>query len=177
MASELERVLAESYLGDVEHLPIEDVRTRRAECQAVETGLSFLRRMAQGRLDVVALEQRRRRDGGTASDLAQLVSDLPETLADRTRSPGVGRLPTAMDPGELDPTLAGELDDAVAGCDIDTLPTLGDETIEAMRSRLETVEHQISARRRLVLDRVDVLQAELTRRYRTGEASVESLLR
>ena len=35
----------------------------------------------------------------------------------------------------------------------------------------------MSRRRRSLHERIDALQAEITRRYRTGEASVESLLR
>ena len=38
-------------------------------------------------------------------------------------------------------------------------------------------EAELSARRRTLHERIDVLQAEITRRYKTGEASVESLLR
>jgi hypothetical protein len=177
MASDFERIVGEHYLDDLERLPIEELRAKRNECQGIETGLSYLRRLAQGRLDVVAVEQARRRAGAPACDLAQLVSELPATLADRTRNPGVGRLPTMLDPGELDESWTAELDGIVAGFDIETLPTLGDDDVESLRRRLEDYEHHISAQRREVFDHVDALQAELTRRYRTGEASVESLLR
>jgi hypothetical protein len=177
MTSELERILGGSYLAGIESAPIESVRAKRAECQGVETGLSYLRRLAQGRLDVMAAELRRRGEGAAASDLAQLVSDLPETLSDHTRNPGAGRLSPTLDPGDADPDLTAELDEAVSGSDIDSLPTLDDGAIAAALARVEDVEHRISATRRDVLDRVDALQAELTRRYRTGEASVESLLR
>ena len=37
-------------------------------------------------------------------------------------------------------------------------------------------QHTVSSRRRALFDHIDALQAELTRRYKTGEASVESLL-
>jgi hypothetical protein len=177
MTSELERILDESYLAGIGSVTIEAVRAKRAECQAVETGLSYLRRLAQGRLDVMAVELGRRREGRAASDLAQLVENLPSTLADRTRSPGIGRMSTTLDPGDAVPDLTVELAEIVSGCDIDTLPTLGNDEIEASRANLSGFEQRISATRREVLDRVDALQAELTRRYRTGEASVESLLR
>jgi hypothetical protein len=45
-----------------------------------------------------------------------------------------------------------------------------------VHDRLEALEREISDRRRQFFDRIDTLQAEITRRYRTGEASVESLL-
>ena len=39
----------------------------RTECQEVETGLSLLRRVVQGRLDIVGLELTRRAEGGDPS--------------------------------------------------------------------------------------------------------------
>ena len=39
------------------------------------------------------------------------------------------------------------------------------------------LERQVSERRQALFTRIDALQAELTRRYKTGEASVESLLK
>ena len=73
----------------------------RAECQEVETGLSLLRRLVQGRLDIVGLELTRRLEGGPPTDLADLITKLPEVLSDRTHAPGTGRLPQLMSPGEM----------------------------------------------------------------------------
>ena len=85
----------------------------RAECQEVETGLSILRRVVQGRLDIVGLELTRRAEGGEPADLTDLIAQLPEVLADRTHAPGVGRLPQLLAPGELQPDLEAELDEMV----------------------------------------------------------------
>ena len=65
-ASPLDRLLAAEYLGDLPARPIEQIRSMRAECQSVEVGLSYLRRLAQGRLDIVAAELGRRRTGERA---------------------------------------------------------------------------------------------------------------
>ena len=45
---------------------------------------------------------------------------------------------------------------------------------EGVRSR---ALREAAKRRRTLHERIDVLQAEITRRYKTGETSVESLLR
>src|SRR4051812_27745014 len=148
----------------------------RAECQEIETGLSYLRRLVQGRLDIVGAEQQRRREGADPGDLSELISQLPEILADRTRAPGFGRLPQILAPGEIDPELQGRLDSVVGHHDLETLPTLSDDALAHVQDELEGLEREVSDRRRLVFDRIDALQAEVTRRYRTGEASVESLL-
>jgi hypothetical protein len=176
MPSDLDRILSDDYQGDLQHRSMDDVRAMRAECQAVETGLSYLRRLVQGRLDIVGVELQRRRDGVEPGDLASLVSRLPEILSEHTRSPGVGRLPQTMAPGEIDPELEHRLDEIVEGHDVESLPGLGDAELLALHDELEAFEHEVSGRRRAVFDRIDALQAEITRRYRTGEATVETLL-
>ena len=64
MASEeLDRLLQPDYLGDVQARPIEEIRAMREECRRAEDGLSYVRRQAQGRLDIVANELQRRAEG------------------------------------------------------------------------------------------------------------------
>jgi hypothetical protein len=177
LASQLDRILSPEYLGDLESRDMVDVRAMRTECQAVETALSYLRRLVQGRLDIVGVELQRRREGGDRHDLSYLISQLPEILAVGTRTPGFGRLPQLMAPGEIDPDLAAQFGEIVGGHDIESLPDLSDEAVDDLRAGLESFEHEVSHRRRQLFDRIDALQAEVTRRYRTGEATVDSLLR
>jgi hypothetical protein len=174
--SQLDEVLGPEYAGDLRPRSLDDIRRMRAECQEVETGLSYLRRLVQGRLDIVGVEMERRRDGGAPGDLSSIIEQLPEILSDRTRAPGVGRLPQHMAPGEIDASLAGELDAILAGQDVDALAGLADDELAALRDRLSDFERRVSSLRRDLFERIDAFQAELTRRYRTGEASVESLL-
>ena len=176
MASELDRILSNEYLGDLEQRSLDDVRAMRGECQAVETGLSYVRRLVQGRLDIVGVELQRRHDGGDPEDLSVLIGKLPEILSDRTRSPGFGRLPQLMAPGEVGAELEDELQAIVGGHDVESLPSVSDDELTKLREQLEEFERMVSSKRRDVFERVDALQAEITRRYRTGEASVESLL-
>src|SRR5688572_15402173 len=88
MDDTIARILDAAYMDDLEARPIEEIRAMRAECQEIETGLSFLRRVVQGHLDIVAAEVARRRDGGEPADVAALVDRLPEILADHLRAPG-----------------------------------------------------------------------------------------
>jgi hypothetical protein len=172
----LERMLAPDAVGDVTALPMEELRRRRGEGQELEVGVSYQRRIAQGRLDIVAAEQRRRVAGEPPVDHDHLVEQLSGILADRTHAPGVGRLPQLMAPAatELD---TSELD-AVAGPGLlRKLPELDDDRLAGLVEALSAHEAELSARRRTLHERIDVFQAEITRRYKTGEASVESLLR
>jgi len=172
----LERVLADDYAGEVTELNMDDLRSKRAECQALEVGLSYRRRLAQGRLDIVAAEQRRRAEGAPALSDDELVQQLAATLADRARPPGNGRLPQLMAPDDegIDTT---DLDAIARPGALARITDCGDEELTALVDKLSSYEAEVSKQRRALHERIDSLQAEITRRYRTGEASVESLLR
>lgn len=177
MAPQIEHVLDPGYLADLADRPIEQIRAMRAECQEIETGLSYLRRLVQGRLDIVGTEAGRRADGGQPSDLSDLIAHLPEILSDRTRTPGTGRLPQTMAPAELAPELQARLEEIVSAGELAALAELSDERLRAAADALGSFEREVSAQRRELFTRIDALQAELTRRYKTGEASVDTLLR
>ena len=176
VSTQLERILSADYLGDLQGRPMAEVRAMRSECQEVETGLSYLRRLVQGRHDIVGVELQRRRDGAEPGDLSQLISQLPEILSDRTRAPGLGRLPQLLAPGDVDAELTGRLNDVMGDHDLEGLPDLDDDQLDQVHDALEALEREVSDFRRQLFDRIDALQAEITRRYRTGEASVEALL-
>lgn len=176
MTDTLESILADDYLGDVAALSMDEVRGRRTACKEIETGLSYLRRLVQGRLDVVAAEQGRRRDGGGGDDLEDLIARLPELLAGSTRSEGTGRLPSSIGTGTVDPALQDELDGIITDSHLGEPSELTDDQLDATRASLVVFEQKVSALRRTLFDRIDALEDELTRRYKSGEASVDSLL-
>jgi hypothetical protein len=170
-----QRIAEPSYVESSASCTLTELRARRAECQRLEDGLSLLRRLVQGHLDIVRCEQQRRA-AGESPDLASLVAVLPRTLAEHAgEGTAVRSRPTA--PAMTDPALTDELD---AVCDVvrlSHLPDLSDDELSRLASDLELLERTVSARRRVVFDRLDALSSELTRRYRTGAASVDALLR
>ena len=176
MTAELEHLLAPGYLDDLEGRSLEDLRAMRAECQEVETGLSLVRRLVQGHLDIVTIERTRRVEGGEPGDLTDLLARLPEVLADRTQAPGVGRLPAQMAPGELDPALEAELVDLVGAGGVLDPSAADDAELARLTEALGALEADVSARRRALFERLDAVQEEIARRYRTGDASVDTLL-
>jgi hypothetical protein len=176
MGVDLQQLLDPGYLGDLRTRPMEALRAMRAECQSVETGLSLLRRLVQGRLDIVGLELARRAEGGDPADLPALIARLPEVLSERTTSPGVGRLPQVMAPGELPDDLEVELDGIVSAGQMADLPSLSDEELHRLAEALGAYERRVSDHRHALFGCIDAIQAEITRRYREGEASVDALL-
>lgn len=176
MSDSLDQILADDFLGDLASIDIADLRARRARCQDVETGLSYMRRLVQGRLDVVTAELERRAEGGDLDDLQALIDRLPTLLAGSTRSPGTGRLPQSFGTGEVDVELSDELDDIITNGHLDDPGSISDVELTAAQAQLTEFEHKVSGLRRQLFDRIDAVETELTRRYRTGEATVDSLL-
>ena len=176
MDPELDRILAEDYLDGIADQPVARLRELRGECQAVETQLSYLRRMVQGRHDIVTGEIDRRGSGGDRYDVSDLVDRLPEILADRIHAPGPGRLPPNMEPGELTGRLADRLTEITERVPIESPGEADDEALTEVAAELSELEHEVSGFRRQLFDRIDTLQAEITRRYRTGEAQVDDVL-
>ena len=176
MPAALERVLATGYLDDLEARPITEIRAMRAECDEVETGLSLLRRVVQGHLDIVDEELARRAEGGAPGDRAALLDRLPGVLSDRVQAPGPGRLPTLLAPEELDPALEAELEDLTGPGAVLDPSNAADADLRALADALRAFEAKVSGHRQSLFGLVDALQAELARRYRTGDESVDTLL-
>jgi hypothetical protein len=162
-------------VGDPASLSMDELRTRRGELQAVEVTLSYQRRMAQGRLDIVAAERHRRDTGGQPLDHEGIVGQLSEILAPHTRAPGSGRLSQLMAP-DPDDAQTPELDGIAGPGVLASLPELTDAELGQLVDDLAEFEAQCSGLRRQLHERIDQLQHEVVRRYRTGEASVETLL-
>ncbi len=169
-----DHLLAPDYVKDLDGLAMEEVRTRRTSCQEAETTLSYLRRLVQGRLDIVQADLDRR-SGGTPGDLAALVEQLPEILGGESRGSGMGRLQAVIAPA-ADATLTADLDDVLPPDRLALLTDLPEKEVREIAARLADLEIDLSARRKAMFDRIDALQEEIVRRYRTGEASVDSLL-
>ena len=179
MHDDLQRLLAKDLLPDVTAVPLEDLRHLRVECSAAEGDVSFVRRVAQGRLDIVGHEVRRR---SGASDAAPeqngLLFDLPDilTLGSSANAPGGGRMLAIHEPGVLAHTLMAELDRAGAPSELAALDQLVDDRLATLLEALRTFEVDLSVSRRRLHERIDSIQGEIARRYRDGEASIDSLL-
>ncbi len=175
---DLGQLLAPDYLDGLSGLPIAELRARRGVCQEVEVALSYVRRLVQGRLDIVLAEVRRRAAGGPPVDVSALVAELPQILADRVRSPGNGRLPTFMAPDEVevDQALLDRLEHIVPASRLSALDELDEPAVRQAADDLSTLEREVSVQRRALFERIDAIQEEIVRRYKSGEATVDTLL-
>jgi hypothetical protein len=176
MSEALDTLLDPALLEGLRERPLDEVRERRNACQAAENGLSYVRRLVQGRLDIVGREVEHRRDGGAPGDVSSLVDELPEILADRMRGPGMGRPPQDLEPTDVPQDLLDRLDAVAAVATLGDLSSVDDEALAGQLDALQAIEQEVSGLRRQLHDQIDALQGEITRRYKDGEASVETLL-
>src|SRR5215217_1338650 len=77
----IDRVLDPRFTDGVERLDLAELRARREEAEAEEADVSYLRRLLQGRLDILRAELERRSAGGD-QDVAGLLAGLPAILTD-----------------------------------------------------------------------------------------------
>lgn len=170
MIPELDRVLDPAYLAALSDAPIERVRAMRAECTDLENGASYVRRLAQGRLDLLAEETKRRADGG-GGDLGALVEGLADMMGEGVRAPCSGRVDQELDPPDHVVAPLSDVLDGVAGPAIVTsVAELSDDELARALSSVRTFEEQLSTARRTLHGAIDSLNNELARRIASGEA-------
>lgn len=168
----IDKVLAEDYLAGLANLPLADVRALRDEAGQEEADLSYLRRLLQGRIDIVGAELARR-GGGTGS---RLVEELPRILAEESRQParGLGRHQT-VEPSNTGSTR--RLEEQIASVDVTDVGDRDEASLRTLLDELQATEARISERRRAVQGVYDAASAEITGRYREGRADISELLR
>ncbi|MEM9200395.1 MAG: hypothetical protein AAGC53_01995 [Actinomycetota bacterium] len=169
MIPELTRVLDPSYLTDLAAAPIDQVRSMRVECADLENGASFVRRLAQGRIDVLLAETKRRAEGGGGS-LGELIDSLASTLSDGSvAGPGSGRADQELEPPEqvVDP-LTEVLDERVPPSVVTSVADLDDDSLATAIIGLRDFEEELSAARHSLHETIDSVNNELARRIAGG---------
>lgn len=169
----LDRVLAPGYLDGLATAPLPQIRELRLVAEQEEVDLSYLRRLLQGRIDILGAELA----GRSAEDEQSLLDRLPRILAEETRPParGLGRHSV------LEPSPATEQRRAaealVADPDIDDVSARTDAELSLALDAYAEQERRLSAQRHALHAVIDACTAEITRRYRDGEADVGDLLK
>jgi hypothetical protein len=169
----IDRILADDYLNGLAERSLDDVRAMRHDAEQEETDLSYLRRLLQGRLDILRAELERRAGRGPGGSLLEA---LPGILAeDSSDGPhGLGRHVT-MEPSRVD-SHRRYVEALVADTDLSDPGRHDEETLNRLVDVLEREEADVSGKRRAVQAVMDACTAELGRRYRDGDADVTDLL-
>ena len=155
---------------DPRQLSLVELRALRARLQNDDDAISYVRRLAQARLDLVQAEKRRRVEGEP-----EHLSDELATILSAHLTGGVPRPPRPAADFSSHP-LAEQFDalgDRTGDQDLEALST---EELSGYAEALFEFEQARSHERRELFTRIDQLSAELVRRYRDGEAEIDGLL-
>jgi hypothetical protein len=150
-----------------EQLTLADIRAQRNALQGQEDAISFVRRLAQGRLDLVQDEQRRRASG---SD--QPAGSLADRLADvfgQQHGGGSARPPRETNV-PADHPLVLELDQLCEHYQFESMENIDDKSLDELAGALGMFEKSCSGQRHDLFEQIDALTAELVRRVREGGA-------
>ena len=162
----LDRVLDAAYLADLVSRPLEEVEAMKTECVELETEASFVRRLAQARMDILDAERERRASGGSIEDL---VASLGRILADPAPrpSPSQAHLPQLLAPSP-DIAWSRGLERLVGDSTLVRLPDLTDEELAEVREQLGDLEREVSQVRKSLHEVLHVLEMELAQRIQAA---------
>lgn len=150
-------------------LRLHELRALRRSAQQDEADLSYVRRLLQGRIDILRAELARRSSAGSP-----LLDLLPQILADSPAGHRSARHVTLAAPrGEEYRALAEKM---LAEVELSDLNARTDTELHEARGRLEEYEEEVSRRRQSLQHTADDCSTEIARRYREGEAQVDDLL-
>jgi hypothetical protein len=161
-------MLEEGYLDGLDAKALDEVRAMHEACLEVESELSYVRRLAQARIDIVRAEFDRRSAGGSVGDL---VAMLPKILADEhpRTDPAHSRLPRFLSPAPGITWRRG-LERLITDATLVNLPNLTDDDLSQTIEQLRTLEREMSERRRSLHAVIDGIEADLAARHRVGHA-------
>jgi hypothetical protein len=160
----IDRVLDEAFVEGLGDLSLEDLRARRDDAMAEREYLSMLRRLLQGRAEILAAELATR---GSDEERAPLVERLTTILADDEHpSTSRGEYVRISVPEEEMLLARRRVERMVTDVGLSDPSALDDARLAEVVETLATEEQEVSASRRGVIRALDALQDELKRRYR-----------
>lgn len=167
---------AEPAEPDLARLSLPELRVLRRDAQRDEADLSYVRRLLQGRIDILRAELARRgrasvpapADASVVERLSEILTDAPARQRSSARHVTLGT-PHNEEYGQLAAEMLAEveLSDLQARTDLELSTAMG---------RLVRYEQEISHHRHHLQRTADDCSGEIARRYRVGEAQVDDLL-
>jgi hypothetical protein len=159
----IDQVLGPGYADELGSLETDEVRRRRDLTRLEREYLSFVRRLLQGRRDILRDELERRRSGG---EPVPIVERLVAVLSEGSRGPSRGEAPVIPLPEDEVMMARRRVERLVSDSRLSDLAALSDGEIEEVVGRIEEEERTVSDARGKVIDVHDALQEEMKRRLR-----------
>jgi hypothetical protein len=160
----IDRIRDPAFVEGLDDVALEELRERRDDCLAEREYLSMLRRLLQGRAEILRAELEARGRGG---ERAPLVDRLAEILADDDRpTTSRGEAVHVSLPAEEMLRARRRVERLVNDVALSDPSALDDVALGDAIERLAAEERAVSAARADVFGALDALQDELKRRYR-----------
>lgn len=165
----IDRIRGPGYAEGLGTLSLDELRRRRDECLAEREYLSLLRRLVQGRAEILKAEIERR---GGGAEQGPLVDRLAEILGAEPTGPARGEAVRVGLPEEEMLLARRRVERVVADAGISDPGSLDDERLAEAVEVLVREEREVSQDRTEVLAVLDTLQDELKRRYKDDPSLV-----
>jgi hypothetical protein len=165
----IDRIRDPGYVEGLSDLTLEDLRGRRDECLAEREYLSLLRRLVQGRAEILKAEIERR---GAGAGQGPLVERLAEILGAEAQGPARGEAVRIGVPEEEMLLARRRVERIVADAGLSDPGALDDARLSEAVEVLAGEERQVSQDRADVLAVLDTVQNELKRRYKEDPSLV-----
>jgi len=166
----IDRIRDDTYVDGLRELSLDDLRARRDECLAEREYLSLLRRLVQGRAEILQAELETRVGGGDHASLVERMSTILAGDEPQTASRG-----EAVRVGVPDDELLlarRRIERLVADAGISDPTALDDERLTGAVELLTAEEREVSSARAHVIGVLDTVQGELKRRYKDDPSLV-----
>jgi hypothetical protein len=164
----IDRIRDPEYVRGLEELSLDELRARRDECLAEREYLSLLRRLVQGRAEILKAEIERRGTGGGVP----LVERLSEILAGEPQGPSRGEALRVGVPDDEMLLARRRVERLVADAGLSDPGALDDRSLTSAVEILAGEEREVSQARNDVHAALDALQDELKRRYKEDPSLV-----
>lgn len=160
-------VLDSTFLEQLPELGVDEIRRRRRVAELEEVDLSYLRRLVQGRIDIVKMELTRRHHTYGQDDQA-IIAHLAGILAADEQFSDSGRFVTLVEPSRVGERRR-QAEALVGDPRFSEIETRNTAELEEFLEQLGHHEREISDQRKAVQAVIDQCVREIARR---AEASI-----
>jgi hypothetical protein len=165
----VQRLLQPGYPTGLEDRSIEELRAMHEECAEAELALSYYRRLAQARMEILEAERARRERGGSVEDL---VADLPRILSAESGRSSITntRGAPAADPPSIELHWPDGREQLVVDNTLARLPVIPVDELTATLDALQQFERELSDLRSRIHVVMDVIDRVIADRRVAGTA-------
>lgn len=167
----IDRIRHASFTDGLSGLDLDELRRRRDDCLAEREYLSFLRRLVQGRAEILRAEIERRGGDGVEGSLVERLATI---LGTEPQGPSRGEAVKVGLPQEEMLLARRRVERLVSDSALSNPAQLDDARLGEAADLLVSEEHEVSAARADVIAVLDRLQDELKRRYKDDPSLVLS---